>query len=116
MEAKSLGTPIDSIKKGGGWKDRLGRLETHYLGKCRPSLLVVWLVFWNKPLVLERNRVDQPIELQRKIFPWIEEYFGGSNTNWKKKCLDEMNQIDENEFIKEDAASRQLSEKAKGKQ
>ncbi|CEP09608.1 hypothetical protein [Parasitella parasitica] len=98
MEAESLGTPIDSIKK-----DVPSEFARGMAG------------FWNKPFGLERNRADPPIELQQKIFPWIEEYFCESNTTWKKECLDEMNQIDENEFIEEDAASRQLSEKAKGK-
>ena len=33
MEAEALGIPYDLIKRGGGWKDCLGRLETHYLSK-----------------------------------------------------------------------------------
>ena len=31
MEAEALVIPLDLIKRGGGWKDRLDRLETHYL-------------------------------------------------------------------------------------
>ncbi|CEP10646.1 hypothetical protein [Parasitella parasitica] len=110
MEAESLGIPIDSIKKGGGWKDRLGRLETHNQGKVPSEFARGMAGFWNKPFGLERNRVDPPIELQQKIFFWIEEYFGESNTNWKKECLDEMNQIDENEFTEEDAQAEFVAE------
>lgn len=125
MEAESLGIPIDSIKKGGGWKDRLGRLETHYLGKVPSEFARGMAGFWNKPFGLERNRVDPPLELQQEIFPWIENYFGENNADWKKECLDEMNQIDENEFneddteakfVEENVASQQMSEKRKGKQ
>ncbi|KAL7311396.1 hypothetical protein PS15m_009165 [Mucor circinelloides] len=37
MEAEGPGIPFDLIKREGGWKDRLGRLETHYLGKLSSS-------------------------------------------------------------------------------
>lgn len=104
MEAESLGMPFDTIKKGGGWKDRLGRLETHYLGKVPSEFAHGLAGFWNKPFGLERNRVDPPIELQKKIFPWVEDFFGDSAA-WKKECLDEMNEKDENEYYEGDVSN-----------
>ncbi|KAG2206233.1 hypothetical protein INT45_003904, partial [Circinella minor] len=72
--------PFDLIKRGGGWKDRLGRLETHYLGFHLP-----------------RNNASPSLELQRMIFSWIEDYFGSKNEAWKKICEKEMREVDENE-------------------
>ncbi|CAO3657686.1 unnamed protein product [Mucor hiemalis] len=103
MEAESFGIPIDVIKKGGGWKDGLGRLETHYLGKVPSEFARGMAGFWVKPFGLSRkNRVDPPVELQEKFFPWIEDVFG-ENASWNKECIDKMNQIDDSEFIEEDS-------------
>ncbi|KAF9944619.1 hypothetical protein BGZ65_011804, partial [Modicella reniformis] len=85
IESESLGIPIDVIKRVGDWKDRLGRLETHYLGKL-PS-----------QFAQERNQVKPSIELQRTIFPWIEDEYGLNNVSWKKACLKEMDEVGENE-------------------
>lgn len=111
MEAESLGIPTDTIKKGGGWKDRLGRLETHYLGKVPSEFARGMAGFWNRPFGLERNRVDPPLQLQQMVFPWIEDFFGESNAAWKKECLDEMNQKDESEFHEEDVETEFVEEK-----
>lgn len=101
MEAESLGIPTNTIKKGGGWKDRLGRLVTHYLGKVPSEFARGMAGFWTKPFALERNRVDPSIELQQLNFPWIENFFGAENMEWKVECLNEMTQIYENEFREE---------------
>jgi hypothetical protein len=50
MEVEALGIPLDLIKRGGGWKDRLGRLETHYLGKLPSQFARGIAGFWDKPL------------------------------------------------------------------
>lgn len=83
MEAEFLGIPTDTIKKGVGWKDCLGRLETHYLGKVPSEFARSIAGFWNKLFGLKRNRINPLIELQQEVFPWIENCFGESNTDWK---------------------------------
>ncbi|KAG2214027.1 hypothetical protein INT45_005412 [Circinella minor] len=103
IEAEALGIPFDLIKRGGGWKDRLGRLETHYLGKL-PSQFArgmagsyVVHIYHNKAFHLPRNNASPSLELQRMIFPWIEDYFGSENEAWKIICEKEMREVDENE-------------------
>ena len=97
MEAEGLGIPFDLIKRGGGWKDRLGRLETHYLGKLPSPFARGMAGFWEKPFSLARNSVSPPIDLQKKIFSWIESYFGYGNLEWEAACEKEMKEVDENE-------------------
>lgn len=53
--------------------------------------------FQDKPFYLARNSILPPLELQRSIFPWIEDYFGSDNYEWKKTCEKEMHEYDENE-------------------
>lgn len=43
-----------------------------------------------------------PPELQRTILPWIEDVCGQGNSAWVKTCLQEMDEIDENEDDGED--------------
>ncbi|KAI7870889.1 uncharacterized protein EV154DRAFT_570817 [Mucor mucedo] len=76
MEAEGLGIPFDLIKRVGRWKDRLGRLKTHYLA---------------------RNTVSPSLELQRTIFPRIESYFGVGSVEWEAACDNKMKEIDEKE-------------------
>ena len=97
IEAEALGIPFDLIKRGGGWKDRLGRLETHYLGKLPSQFARGMGGFWDKAFHLPRNNASPSLELQRLIFPWIEDYFGSENEAWKKNCEKEMREVDENE-------------------
>ena len=96
IEAEALGIPFDLIKRGGGWKDRLGRLETHYLGKLPSQFAREMASFWDKAFHLPRNNASPSLELQRMIFPWIEDYFGCENEAWKKICEKEMREVDEN--------------------
>ncbi|KAG2190675.1 hypothetical protein INT47_011749, partial [Mucor saturninus] len=81
---KSLsgGIPFDLIKRGGGWKDRLGRLETHYLGKLPSPFARGMAGFWEEPFSLARNTVSPSLELQRTIFSWIGSHFGVGNVEW----------------------------------
>ncbi|KAG2211324.1 hypothetical protein INT46_009226 [Mucor plumbeus] len=97
MEAEASDIPLDLIKRGGGWKDRLGCLETHYLGKLPSQFARGIAGFWDKPFALARNGVSPPIELQKSIFPWIEGYFGENNAEWITACEREMQEVDENE-------------------
>jgi len=54
MEAENFGVP-DIIKQGGNWKDKLGRLETHYLDKLPSQFARGMAGFWNKPFRIARN-------------------------------------------------------------
>ncbi|CAO0801485.1 unnamed protein product [Mucor circinelloides] len=135
MEAEGSGIPFDLIKREGGWKDRLGRLETHYLGKLPSSFARGMAGFWEKPFSLARNNVSPTLELQRMVFPWIESYFGEGNLEWEAVCEKEMKEIDENEdeddnifnldveneadpieFVEEDGRMILKEPKGKGKQ
>ncbi|KAI9327252.1 hypothetical protein BD770DRAFT_449902 [Pilaira anomala] len=96
MEAEALGIPVELIKKGGGWKDKETRLETHYLGKLPAPFARGMAGFWGKPFALARNSVSPSLELQKTIFPWIESYSSVNNKEWGAACNKEMNEIDDN--------------------
>ncbi|OAD79495.1 hypothetical protein PHYBLDRAFT_162559 [Phycomyces blakesleeanus NRRL 1555(-)] len=91
--------------------------------------------FWEKSFSLARNGVSPPMELQKMVFPWIEDYFGAGNIGWVAVCEKEMNEVDENEdedeniinleideeadsveFVKEDGRLQSKEKKRKGKQ
>lgn len=95
MEAETLGVPIDVIKRGGNWKDRLGRLETHYLGKLPTQFAKGIAGFWDEPFNLPRNSINPPLDLQRLVFPWIEDFFGLDNAQWRAVCDKEMEEAGE---------------------
>ena len=97
IEAEALGIPYDLINRSGGWKDRLGRLETHYLGTLASQLARGMAGFRDKAFHLPRNKASPSLECRRMIFPWIEGYFGSENETWKKICEKEMREVDENE-------------------
>ncbi|KAF9964542.1 hypothetical protein BGZ70_006320, partial [Mortierella alpina] len=50
--------------------------------------------FKDKPFHLPRNELAPPIDLQKKIFPWIEEAVGKPDSRerriWEKQCLEDM--------------------------
>ena len=127
LEAESLGVPLDVIKKGGDWKDRLGRLETHYLGKLPSQFARGMAGFWDKPFRLPRNNVSPSLKLQKMVFPWIEDCYGTDNDPWKKFCEHEMYERDENdddsddgdcenvEFVEQDGIQHQHSKNERSK-
>ena len=90
LEAESLGVPLDVIKKGGDWKDRLGRLETHYLGKLPSQFARGMAGFWDKPFRLPRNNVSPSLKLQKMVFPWIEDCYGTDNDPWQPQVYNEV--------------------------
>ncbi|OAD73359.1 hypothetical protein PHYBLDRAFT_168717 [Phycomyces blakesleeanus NRRL 1555(-)] len=82
MEAEGLEIPFDFIKRGEGWKDRLSRLETYYLGKLPYPFARGMSGFWGKPFLLARNGASPPVELKKIIFSWIKDYFGVGDAEW----------------------------------
>ncbi|OAD81262.1 hypothetical protein PHYBLDRAFT_161881 [Phycomyces blakesleeanus NRRL 1555(-)] len=68
--------------------------------------------FWGKPFSLARNGVSPPMELQKMLFPWIEDYFGVSNAEWVAVCEKEMNEVDENEDEDENIINFEIDEEA----
>ncbi|OAD76857.1 hypothetical protein PHYBLDRAFT_142363 [Phycomyces blakesleeanus NRRL 1555(-)] len=86
MEAEDLGIPFDLIKSTTG--------------------------FWEKPFSLARNGVSLPMELQKMVFPWIEDYFGVGNAKWVAVCEKEMNEVDENEDEDENIINLEIDEEA----
>ncbi|KAF9435430.1 hypothetical protein BGZ76_006296 [Entomortierella beljakovae] len=58
--------------------------------------------FWDKPFELARN--------QREVSPWIEDAYGPDNSAWKKDCLKEMNEMDENDEEEEEVDNEKKKE------
>ncbi|KAI8637895.1 hypothetical protein BD408DRAFT_436565 [Parasitella parasitica] len=86
---------MGDLKHGGGWREGLSRLETNYIGKLPLPFARGMAGFKNKPFHLERNIISPSIDLQRKIFPWIESVYGVSK-EWYDVCTREMNEYDDN--------------------
>ncbi|KAI8637181.1 hypothetical protein BD408DRAFT_486420 [Parasitella parasitica] len=94
-EAHTIGVSMGDLKHGCGWKEGLSRLETNYIGKLPLPFARGMAGFKSKPFHLERNIISPSIELQRKVFPWIESVYG-VNKEWYEVCTREMNEYDDN--------------------
>ncbi|KAF9342841.1 hypothetical protein BGX26_006736, partial [Mortierella sp. AD094] len=57
--------------------------------------------FKGRSFHLKRNEVPPLIELQQKIFPFVETASGGPGSEafeeWKQDCINEMNEVGQNE-------------------
>ncbi|CAO3564111.1 unnamed protein product [Mortierella alpina] len=95
LEAELLGILEEDIRKGGRWIQNTGKMHQHYLAKLPLGFARGMAGFKDKPFHLPRNELVPSIELQKKIFPWIEEAFGkhGSRERrlWENQCLEIMN-------------------------
>lgn len=96
IEAQRLGIPQSDIKDGGRWSAERGRMESFYLSSLPTNFATGMAGFLNKPFYLARNAIAPSLELQREIFPWIENAYGEDNDNWRAECGMEMNEIDPN--------------------
>ncbi|KAF9204330.1 hypothetical protein BGZ59_001099 [Podila verticillata] len=102
IEAQKLGIRPEDIKLGGRWVHGNGRMDQHYMSNIPISFAFGMAGFKDgKPFHLKRNEKAPPVELQEKIFPFIETAFGepGSegNKRWRQECLDDMNEKDEDQ-------------------
>ncbi|KAF9356982.1 hypothetical protein BGX26_004402 [Mortierella sp. AD094] len=57
--------------------------------------------FKDRSFYLPRNRINPPLDLQRQIFPWVESQIGAPESmereEWNAKCIQEMNEINEDD-------------------
>ncbi|KAF9975111.1 hypothetical protein BGZ75_000622 [Mortierella antarctica] len=69
-------------------------MHQHYLAKLPIGFARGMAGFKDRPYHVPRNELVPPIELQKKIFPWIEEAMGQPDSRerrlWEKQCLEEM--------------------------
>jgi hypothetical protein len=97
-EGVQLNVPEDDIRTGGRWIQNTGKMQQFYLQKRPIQWSLAIAGYRNKPFHLTRNEVDPSLELQRKLFPFIETLIGRhgtiKNANWRKDCDREMNQFD----------------------
>ncbi|KAI9470929.1 MAG: hypothetical protein EXX96DRAFT_612057 [Benjaminiella poitrasii] len=99
IESEDLGIPTDIIKHYGNWKNRLNRLESHYIGKLPSQFTRGVTGFWDKPFFIARNSVNPPLSLQKRVFLWIEDYFRQYDVAWKKECEKEMKESDKSGYV-----------------
>ncbi|KAI8594959.1 hypothetical protein EDD21DRAFT_60368 [Dissophora ornata] len=83
QHAQASGANIEEIAQHGNWNNR--RLVQHYLGTVTKDVPYKMAGFklQNEEHWLERNALIPPVELQRQIFPFIEEFFPG-NRDWAR--------------------------------
>ncbi|KAF9567067.1 hypothetical protein EC968_003501 [Mortierella alpina] len=80
--AQACGASVEAIAQHGNWA--LNRLSTHYLSRVDAGVALHMAGFNppNERLWLLRNNVIPPVELQRQVFPFIEDQFPGDE-DWK---------------------------------
>jgi integrase len=82
-EAVRLKVAEEDIRTGGRWVHGTGKMHQVYLDKQPITFALAMAGFSVKPFHLRRNEVAPSLELQRLIFPFIEEATGspGSQEN-----------------------------------
>ncbi|KAF9121787.1 hypothetical protein BG015_005733 [Linnemannia schmuckeri] len=99
-EAVRLKVAEEDIRTGGRWVHGTGKMHQVYLDKQPITFALAMAGFSAKPFHLRRNEVSPSLELQRLIFPFIEEAIGTPNSpennQWRIECDQEMNEFDPN--------------------
>lgn len=96
-EAYDLKLNLEHIRHLGRWV--MGQMENFYAPK-NPIVGAFYMAHFNDrdaPYFIERDMVNPPLELQRKIFPWIETSFKDipdKDASWVEECNAEMEGID----------------------
>jgi hypothetical protein len=72
--AQDAGADIASIENHGGWGQ--GRVSTHYLSRVSDDVPseMAGCTLQGERLWLSRNTLLPPVELQRMLFPCVEDY------------------------------------------
>ena len=77
--AYALGQDIRAIEHHGGWKKDQGRLTSHYLHPLPKGVAyaLAGSTHDGMPPFVKRSVLRPPVELQKKIFPFLEQCYGG---------------------------------------
>ncbi|KAF9368227.1 hypothetical protein BGX21_006728, partial [Mortierella sp. AD011] len=101
LQAQAQGASYGDISAAGRWSSKQGAMEISYLSNLPFGAAVVMAQYKEQGSCLARDRVSPPVELQRAIFPWIEDIYGppesDSGQEWRKQCEVAMSGADENE-------------------
>lgn len=109
-EAYHLGLDFDHIRHLGRWV--MGQMENFYAPK-NPTVGAFYMAHFNKrdePYQIERDLVTPDLELQRLIFPWIEDVMDEADGKpWVEVCADEMRGINPTEATLKDVFWKPLA-------
>ncbi|KAF9198321.1 hypothetical protein BGZ49_000877 [Haplosporangium sp. Z 27] len=105
-EAYKLGLNLDHIRHLGRWV--MGQMENFYAPK-NPIIGAFYMAHFNEnqePYFIERDLLTPPLELQRLIFPWIEDNFAKDmpeyTPHWVDQCTREMQGVDPGKVTNDD--------------
>ncbi|GJJ71587.1 hypothetical protein EMPS_03937 [Entomortierella parvispora] len=105
-EAFKLGLPIQDIQHLGRWV--MSQMMSFYAPK-NPIKGAYYMAHFNgtdEPYILARDLAVPPAELQRLVFPWLEDAFNGCSDDvvkdWHKTCELEMTDYDPEEIGESD--------------
>jgi len=105
-EAFDLQLGIQDIQHLGRWV--MSQMRSFYAPK-NPIKGAYFMAHFNgtdEPYILERDLVPPPLELQCKIFSWVEDVFNGGSEEaikaWHKTCSMEMTDYDPKEITEDD--------------
>lgn len=96
VEAYNLGLGLEDIQHLGHWS--MGQMEAFYAPWNPINGAFMMAHFKNEPYFIEHDLITPPLELQWKIFSWIEETFDTDHPelqdSWIKDCESQMKAID----------------------
>ncbi|GJJ67805.1 hypothetical protein EMPS_00151 [Entomortierella parvispora] len=104
VEAYNLGLGLEDIRHLGRWS--MGQMEAVNAPRNPVNGAFAMAHFQNEPYFVERDLVTPPLELQRKIFSWIEKTFDVDHPelrdSWIEDCQSQMKAIDPTEPTEDD--------------
>lgn len=84
-ELEDMELHIDNIAWMGHWAH--GKMHMYYLSKLDVPGAFAMAGFHNMWYDIKRDRLTPPLDLQRQVFPWIEnQYTGADAVEWKTIC------------------------------
>ena len=94
LEGQRMGMAEADIRIAGRWVQGTGKMQQFYLSNFPVTFALGIAGHLDKPFHLQRNEVWPSVELQRQIFPFIEDALFPSGTEehkrWVEECMDAM--------------------------
>ncbi|KAG9319026.1 hypothetical protein KVV02_002272, partial [Mortierella alpina] len=72
VEGQRLGVPEEEIRRAGRWVQGTSKMHQYYLSSLPVPFARAIAGFGKKPFHLKRNDIVPSLDLQRRIFPFIE--------------------------------------------
>lgn len=103
--------PEEEIRRAGRWVQGTSKMHQYYLSSLPVPFARAIAGFGKKPFYLKRNDIVPSLDLQRRIFPFIEGAYDAhgeeARQRWRAECRDVMNEV---EVDDEDSLEHELQD------